>query len=298
MLISLDYKFIFVANLKTASTSIETALRPYADIALVESQFEKHAPLAEIERRFCWVFDLIPRDQLLIFGVVRDPVDYVLSIYNSHADPKFADSPNLSTRGLGFNEFRARWAEENVDQLLPQYARFVGRDGSLGLNYAISYGSLPEEFRVVTDRLGIRAELDRVNVSEPYLRRQELTTGDLDWIETRFPEDRHLLSHYTHRFLTAEERAGATTNLPVQNVHRLDPSNAYQLSGGWEELLHALYRVLLLREPDASGLRSGLESLRNGVSFEALMRAYLRSAEFGRNHERFFAEYMRNEGGI
>lgn len=294
MLISLDYKFIFVANLKTASTSIETALRPYADIALVESRFEKHAPLSEIERRFFWVFDLVPRDQLLIFGVVRDPVDYVLSIYNSHADPKFADSPNLSTRGLGFNEFRARWAEENVDQLLPQYARFVGRDGSLGLNYAISYGSLPEEFRVVTDRLGIRAELDRVNVSEPYLRRQELTTADLDWIECRFPEDRHLLSHYTHRFLTAEERAAATTNFPVQKVHRLDPSNAYQLSGGWEELLHALYRVLLLREPDASGLRSGLESLRNGVSFEALMRAYLRSAEFSRVHQKFVETYVRS----
>ena len=293
MLISLDYKFVFLANLKTASTAIERALRPFADIALVESRFEKHAPLTEIERRFCWAFDLVPRDEFLVFGVIRDPIDYVLSIYNSHADPKFADSPNLSTRGVSFAKFRTRWAEENADQLLPQYARFVSRDGSLGLNYAISYGLLPEGFRAVTGRLGICTELDRVNVSEPYLRRHELTTADLDWIETRFPEDRDLLSHYTDRLLTMEERVAATATFPARQVHRLDPSNTYQLSGGWEELLHALYRVLLLREPDFPGLRSGVESLRNGVPFAALIEAYLRSEEFSRVHERFLDTYIR-----
>jgi hypothetical protein len=97
MLISLDYKFIFVANLKSASTSIENALRPFCEIALIESRFEKHAPLSEIERRFSWIGDIIPWSDLFKVGVIRDPIDFIISIYNSHADPKFSNDPPIYT---------------------------------------------------------------------------------------------------------------------------------------------------------------------------------------------------------
>lgn len=297
MLISLDYKFIFVANLKTGSTAIESALREYSEIALVESQFEKHAPLSEIERRFSWVFDLITRQAFFIFGVIRDPVDYVISIYNSHADDKFLDNPSLYTRGLSFFDFRNKWAEANFEQLLPQYHRFLRRDGSFGLDYLMAYERLPESFRSVTERLGISAKLEHLNVSERLLGRRDLTAGDLEWIDAHFRQDRRLLSNWCDRTLTEADRRSAGAELIPMSAqpHRLEPSNPYQLSGGWEELVHALYRVLLLREPDLPGLRGGLELLRNGSDFENLMRGCLKSEEFARSYQRFTKAYIQSE---
>jgi hypothetical protein len=295
MLISLDYKFIFIANLKTASTSIENALRSFSEIALIESQFEKHAPMSEIERRFAWVFDIVQLSELFKFGVIRDPADYVLSIYNSHADQKFASDPTLYTRGISFSEFRTRWAETNADQLLPQYNRFLRRDGTFGMDYVVSYNKLVDGFRFITKKLNISATLERINASERYIDQHDLTSADIEWIGKRFKEDNHILAHFCDRVLMPEDRSAITAKLvptPLQ-VHRLDPPNGYQLSGGWEELIHALYRVLLLRDPDSLGLQSSLASLRGGLDFESLLKGFVRSDEFGGIHRGFIDAYVR-----
>ena len=42
MLLSLAHKFLFVANVKTASSSIEATLAPLAEIAIGETRFGKH----------------------------------------------------------------------------------------------------------------------------------------------------------------------------------------------------------------------------------------------------------------
>lgn len=52
MLISLRKKFIFVANLKTASTAIEKQLRSVCEVAILQTRFGKHHGLDEIEKRF------------------------------------------------------------------------------------------------------------------------------------------------------------------------------------------------------------------------------------------------------
>jgi hypothetical protein len=295
MLISLDYKFIFIANLKTASSSVENALRRFSEIALVESRFEKHAPLSEIERRFSWAFDIVQRSELFKFSVIRDPVDYVLSIYNSHADQKFASDPALYTRGINFSEFRTRWAETNADQLLPQCNRFLSGDGTLGVDYIVSYDNLADGFRFVTKKLGISAQLERVNASERYVNRPDLSSADIEWVNSQFQQDTYILSYFCDRVLTSEDRFAATTKLnpPSRQVHRLDPPNNYQLSGGWDELIHALYRVLLLRDPDSSGMQSRLTSLREGLDLEGLLKGFVDSDEFSRIHRSFINEYVR-----
>jgi hypothetical protein len=297
MLISLDYKFIFIANLKTASTAIENALRRYSEIALIESRFEKHAPLSEVERRFAWVFDIVQRPELFKFGVIRDPADYVLSIYNSHSEQKFAGDPTLYTRGMSFSEFRTKWAEANADQLLPQYNRFLSRDGTLGMDYIISYDNLAAGFRFVTEKLDTPSTLERVNASERYLNQRDLTSADIEWINRLFQQDSYILSHFCDRVLTPEDRSAITAELapPCLQVHWLDPPNKYQLSGGWEEFIHALYRVLLLRDPDPFGLQSSLASLRKGLDFESLLKGFVRSDEFARIHRVFIDAYVRSD---
>lgn len=54
-----------------------------------------------------------------------------------------------------------------------------------------------------------------------------------------------------------------------------------------EDFVRALYRILLLREPDAAGLEKGVRLVGGGVSFEDLMRSCLHSEEFAAKYPRF-----------
>ncbi len=278
MLISLDYKFIFIANLKNASTAIEAALRPFADIALVESRFDKHLPFADIESRFRWVFDRASREEYLIFGVMRDPVDWVISLYNSHGEQRFHDAQNMYTGNMTFSQFLEEWFEHNPDQIVPQYTRFLGADGNIGANYLISYSKLEEGMHFVGDRLGIPvaklSPLDRLNVSEPRLCRDDLSAEEHHWISRHFEDDRRFMTRFCDRPLGEAERDWKrASNTDV-------------------DLVHAIYRVFLLREPDPEGMVHSLQLLRNGGSAEDLMRWCLRSQEFYQKHQDFIGAHL------
>jgi hypothetical protein len=204
MLISLTRKFIFIANLKTASTAIEAVLRPFSEIALVESRFGKHMPYQLIEQRFGWVFEVVNRQDFLIFGVMRDPVGLVISLYNSHRDRKFKDSQRLYTGDMDFDEFLDKWAEKNKDQMRPQLTRFLAADGKIGANYIISYENLTDGLEYVAGVFGTAGlrQPPRSNVSEAQINRNTLTRGQLAWISERFGEDQRFMARYCDRRLS------------------------------------------------------------------------------------------------
>jgi glycosyltransferase involved in cell wall biosynthesis len=62
-----------------------------------------------------------------------------------------------------------------------------------------------------------------------------------------------------------------------------------------EELISALYRTLLLREPDPAGLRDGAQLFRDGYRFDELMLGLLRSEEFRKNYANFAERYRISE---
>ncbi|HKM63062.1 MAG TPA: DUF4214 domain-containing protein [Acidisphaera sp.] len=64
------------------------------------------------------------------------------------------------------------------------------------------------------------------------------------------------------------------------------------VAGLQEELARALYRVVLLREPDPEGFATWLEFIRSGATLEDVMRAYFRSDEFARRHRDFIDAYV------
>src|SRR5687768_15319117 len=146
MLISLSRKFIFVANLKTASTSIEIALRPYAEICLLEAHWGKHSPLQHIISTFSWIWSLESNAyaKYFVFGVVRDPIDYMLSLYNSHTSIRLKPYPALYSGEMTFKQFIQIWVPRNWFQAEPQVERFLRPDGQLGAHYLISYERLPK----------------------------------------------------------------------------------------------------------------------------------------------------------
>jgi|GEM_PF-7116952 len=58
------------------------------------------------------------------------------------------------------------------------------------------------------------------------------------------------------------------------------------------DVLKALYRVLLFREPDPIGFAAGIKGIRDGLPIEDAMRGMLRSKEFGGKRERFLRTYL------
>ena len=79
MLLSFDRRFLFVANTKTASTSIEVVLRPHAQIVRAETPARKHVPLSMALSEYKGAFAEAgcPPGRLLKFGVMRDPLDWI-----------------------------------------------------------------------------------------------------------------------------------------------------------------------------------------------------------------------------
>jgi len=56
--------------------------------------------------------------------------------------------------------------------------------------------------------------------------------------------------------------------------------------------VHALYRMLLLREPEPDGLIYGVTLMQAGMGFEEMMLSFLKSSEFAAKHRQFIDTYV------
>lgn len=192
MLLSLSHKFIFVANLKSASTAIEAAIGDKAEIRLSATKFGKHDGLSAISNKFPWIKRYVPYREFFVFGVVRDPVDYLLSLYNSHQKPAF-DGKQQSTKDMSFDEFLGPWCERSW-QARPQRKRFEDEHGRLHVSYLIDLATLAEEFPKVCARLGLDdIELGRKNESPEVLTRNELTAAQIEKVKAAYATDYDLI---------------------------------------------------------------------------------------------------------
>jgi hypothetical protein len=198
MLLSLTKKFLFIANLKTASTSIEKVLAPYAELRLEQSRLGKHQSYADFAERFKWLVGLVDINELFIFGVIRDPVDYVLSIYNSHKNEQFKNNARLYTGDMDFAQFISIWAPKNADQIRPQITRFTSTDGRIAANLLISFHKLKPGLELVAKKLGTPEllNLPRMNESPPGVTRKDLTPEQIAWIEGRMQRDIETMKRY------------------------------------------------------------------------------------------------------
>lgn len=107
MLIGLKKKFIFIANTKSGSTSIEKALKPHSEIHFAGTPQRKHISLRQGLAQHHAVFKEhgLTSADFLKFGVMRDPIEWIYSWYryrkgNEVAAPLPAD--------ISFADFWAR----------------------------------------------------------------------------------------------------------------------------------------------------------------------------------------------
>jgi hypothetical protein len=187
MLLSLSRKFIFVANLKSASSSIEGALAPYAEFKVTKTQWGKHDDLSTISKKFKWIKKYVPSQDFFIFGVIRDPVDFILSLYNFHTSPGF-DGKRHSSKGVAFDDFWHGWCTKSW-QAKPQHRRFIDRHGQFQISHIIELSALASEFPQICAKLGVKAVLPKTNVSPAVLSRAELSSEQISQIKERYADD-------------------------------------------------------------------------------------------------------------
>lgn len=269
MLISLSRKFIFVANLKTASTSIESALARYAEIRLTRSEWGKHWPLDEMEGAFPRLFAECPRSKFFVFAVIRDPIDWLRSLHRSHKSTTF-EGTDLSTMNLSFPLFVDEWMPAHGDQVLPQTSRFTDTDRNIVVDYLIEYSRLGEDFSAVCSILGLpEIELGVENRSVDIDAGAQLGDQREALLRSKYSRDYYALE-------TLTSRSRARFNIPqsgqklMSNVPKLRP----QLTR--DDVIWA-YRFILGREPESEDVI--VHHLACGSRAE-LRRSLMASSEF------------------
>lgn len=190
MLVGFDKRFVFVASTKTASTSIEHALMPYADIVRGGDARRKHIGLQDA----FWTYDMIfaqpgyRPESFFKFGVMRDPLDWIGSWYRYRLGNK-VESP--LPEGLSFAEFWARkdWNIQRGDGCKHlQRDMFCAQNGDVLADVIIPYDRLSDVFSEICRGLGLKVPLPYKNVSRLSCS-IELASGLRDEIREFYAED-------------------------------------------------------------------------------------------------------------
>ncbi|PZX13499.1 hypothetical protein LX81_03284 [Palleronia aestuarii] len=157
MLLSFERRFLFVANTKTASTSIESVLRPHAEIVRAGSPALKHTPLARALDEHQEDFARAGRSpaDLLKFGVMRDPVDWILSWYR-YRRGNDVESPLPADMDFPAFWARADWNIRRADgSRYLQRDLFCAPDGRLLADLVIPFDRIEPVFGAVRAGLGL-----------------------------------------------------------------------------------------------------------------------------------------------
>ncbi|MEP2785095.1 MAG: sulfotransferase family 2 domain-containing protein [Pseudoruegeria sp.] len=191
MLIGVKNRFLFVSNSKTASTSIETALRAHCEIQRDGTPHRKHMQYADILGEYDFLFgqETYRPNQFFKFAVMRDPIDWIYSWYRYRKGNQVA-APLPSE--MTFAEFwdRKDWNIHRADGSKHlQKHFFTDATGEVALDYIIPYDDLPKQFAVIANHLGLPSKLPRANVSQIKGTPTELSEGLLDEMRSFYAED-------------------------------------------------------------------------------------------------------------
>lgn len=203
MIININRKFIFVANLRAASTALENCLTARCGILINESSLGKHFCVWEMQERYNWLFNTIPLDNFFVFGVLRDPLFYLVSLYNFHRQDIF-DKEISSTKALSFEDFYYKWieCEELQWQVLPQIDRFRDLNKQVRGNYFIRYRDLDRQFKEICNHLELpEVQVPVDNVSPKAITAEDVSSSCVKDIAQRYKEDYYYLENMTGKFL-------------------------------------------------------------------------------------------------
>lgn len=204
MILSVRHGFIYFAMPKTATTSIESVLGPYGDISLARTAHYKHISCAELHARYSKLFaSCYPYDRFFRFGVVREPVSWIISWYNFRSRPELADPASPNHR----NYLGPYTLDEFVEELTSSEPRSFARIGTQsdfyklparesGVHALVRHDHLREDLVKITAHLPIDLSrglsTTRANESPPRISKADVTVTTQNRIRRLFQEDLEL----------------------------------------------------------------------------------------------------------
>lgn len=154
-------KFIFVGNTKCASGSIEKSrLGEISEIKLTSSYIGKHMSIEGIYERFGFLFKEYNFEDFFKFGIIRDPLHWVVSWFNYRARPELADPTHRNHENYtGLMQLADFWnLNKNRRFLTPQSARFFSKTNQkIKVDYLVRFEKLTEDLSVVKKILGLHS---------------------------------------------------------------------------------------------------------------------------------------------
>ncbi|MCX7092055.1 MAG: sulfotransferase family 2 domain-containing protein [Methylobacter sp.] len=150
MLISVKKRFIFIASSKTASTSIESALMPYAEIIRSGSPERKHCSWKEARKEYNFLFKIPPYkpQNFFKFGVVREPVEWIISWYNYRYMNNTLANP--LPKDMNFEQF---WNSNDWVKRKCQKDSFSNNSGICRFDLIIPHEKVNQAFPIVVNHL-------------------------------------------------------------------------------------------------------------------------------------------------
>ncbi len=185
MLISEQYRFVFIHIYKTAGTSIQQALTPYVAnyydkvINRVLKCLDKNAkrfhnyyrpqpfPVHITAEQLVAQIGREEFDSYFSFSVVRNPWDRMVSMYKFILGNRLHPSYGVVKR-LGNFDAYVEWKCSHQPMLQTDFV--CSKEGELLVDYVGKYENLNADFQFICSRIGIAATLSKFNVSNtrPY----------------------------------------------------------------------------------------------------------------------------------
>lgn len=186
MIISHDYKFVFVANTKAASTSIEAALSQFDSgnyVNLKPQWHSKHASLSTIHTHFPAI------DNYFKFGFIRNPFDWVVSWYNFRK--KVNNSNN--TKNIKFKDWLINLnstAYNFIGLGLNVKQSDILTSPFINLDFIGQYENIDSDFNQVCNRIGIPpTSLPNYNTSKNVESKDYYDRESLEFVQSFFAKD-------------------------------------------------------------------------------------------------------------
>ena len=200
-----SHGFVLLALPKTASTTLERTLAPYASLVISSPPARKHLPARGFEREFVPALAARghPRDSYEVVTMFRDPIEWLESWWRYRA--REGARPGNSTAGMPFEDFACSYVLGDASAPTPKGrpSRFLSVGGVVGVDRVFSVDRPDVWGPWFADRIGRPLDFGRRNVSTAV--RGELTE------ETRRALTAHFEPEYDvwHRLDGTGQWAGA-----------------------------------------------------------------------------------------
>ena len=166
MMVSLRHRLVILAMPKCASSALEEALTPHMDVVIRGMPSAKHTPFRKYNRFLKKYFEGFSDGPMETVCLFRQPVDWLNSWWRYRGRPDIPN-PARSTEGMSFDAFVTRYLDgANPPADLGRQSRFISdASGVPCVDHLFRYERLDELLRLVTERMGLDVELERLNVS-------------------------------------------------------------------------------------------------------------------------------------